>query len=79
MEKRYFTSELSSPSVANSTEMAVVLGVQFYFAQRLHHLRITVVEEEALLRVQRGDGVHVFGIQLEVEDTEVLDDPLFAD
>jgi hypothetical protein len=60
MEKRYFTSELSSPSVANSTGTAVVLGVQFYFAQHLHHLRVAVVEEEALLRVQCGDGSHVF-------------------
>ena len=75
MEKRYLTSEMSSPSVVNSTGTAVVSGVQFYFAQHLHHLRITVVEEEALLSVQRGDGGYVFGTQLEVEDVEILDDP----
>ena len=38
-----------------------------------------MVEEEALLRVQCGDGGQVFGDQLEVEDVEVLDDPFLPD
>ena len=54
-------------------------GVQFYFAQHLHHLRIAVVEEEALLRVQRRYRGHVFSAQLEVEDVEILDDSLLPD
>ena len=33
---------------------------------------VAVVEEEALLRVQGGNGRHVSGIQLEVEDVEFL-------
>jgi hypothetical protein len=62
-----------------STAAAALLGVQFHFSQHLYHLWITVVEEKALLRVERGDGDHVFGTQLKVEDVEILDDPLLPD
>jgi len=34
-----------------------------------------VVEEEALLRVERWDRAHVFRVELYIEDVEVLDDP----
>lgn len=41
-------------------------------AQRFHHRRIAVVEENALLAVQRGNRAHVFGTQLEIKHVEVF-------
>ena len=37
-----------------------------------------MVEEAANLRIQRNDRVHVFRTQLEIEDVEILDDPLLS-
>jgi len=37
-----------------------------------------MVEERGLLRVQGGDGAHVLGTQLEIENREILDDPFLA-
>ena len=38
----------------------------------LHHLRLIVREEEAVLQVESGDASHLVCRQFEVEDVEVL-------
>src|SRR2546430_13991831 len=38
-----------------------------------------MVEKEALLRVQRGDGVHILPAQLKIEDVKVLSNPFPSD
>ena len=37
-----------------------------------------MVEEGAFPGVQRGNRRHIFGAELEVEDVDILDDPLLA-
>jgi hypothetical protein len=46
-------------------------------ANPLHHLRIAVIEERALLHVQGSDRRHIFRTKLEIEDREVLNHPFF--
>ena len=58
--------------------MADSLHSELARAKPLHHFRIAMIEEAAGLLVKRADRCHIFQVQLEVEDREVLGHPLLA-
>jgi hypothetical protein len=57
----------------------VYLGRTFCFAQRLHDVGVTVVEEAAGFGVQRPDRRHIFRAKREIEDVEVFHDSFLTD
>ena len=59
--------------------LLVHLGRTCCFAQPLHDVGVTVVEEATGFDVQRPDRRHIFLAQIEIEDGEVFHDSFLAD
>lgn len=55
------------------------LGRTYGFAQPLHDVGVTVVEETAGFGVQRPHRCHIFRAQIEIEDGEVFHDSFLVD
>lgn len=47
-------------------------------AQPFHHCRVTMVEETTHPRIQRKDGIHIFGAELKIEDVKVFNHSFLA-
>src|SRR4051812_7312214 len=71
-------SVISSGLESSRSKSNFKLSIPFGRSQHFHNVRITMIKENSLLRVQGRYLIHILPGQLEVENIEVFSHTLFA-